>query len=173
LLERKRSLSAEFKAIESDKTPFKNQLVARLTAVRAALESEGEALRRKGLWLYRGPYWATSAVWAYAQESLDDQIASVQTSRESLNRILSRLESATFYLDLLLWCLISGPHSEELLGDLNEEFLLRLSDEGEVNAKAWYQHQVVSTLMHYLWKRVERIATIATFIDLMERWLKK
>lgn len=173
LTERKRSLSAEFKALESDKLPFKNQLVARLTAVRAALESEGEALRRKGLWLYRGPYWATSAVWVYAQESLDEYIASAQTSCGSLNRILSRLESPTFYWDLLLWFLIPGLRSEELLGDLNEEFLLRLSDEGEANAKAWYQHQAVSTLMRYLWKRVERFAAIATLIDFLDRWLRK
>lgn len=173
LTERMRSLSAEFRALGTDKFPFKNQLIARLTAVRTALESEGVALRRKSFWLYRRPYWATWTVWDYARVSLEEHIVKVQTSCESLNRILARLESATFYWDLLLWFLIPGLRSEELLGDLNEEFLLRLSDEGEANAKAWYQHQAVSTLMHYLWKRVERIATIATLIDLVERWLRK
>jgi hypothetical protein len=116
---------------------------------------------------------SSAAVFEYAQFSISEHIVNSKKSSASLSRIISRIDAPTFYWDLLLWLLTPGLYCEEMLGDLNEEYLLRASDNGEVSANAWYQHQAMATIMRYCWKRVERFATIATLIDLMERWFKK
>jgi len=162
------SIATQFKTLEHEAEPRK-QLVL---AARAALIKEQKQIQIAASRLKIGIYWG-SGILTYTAESLKESYFSTKKSGDSLCTILSRIDSATFYWDLLLWFLVPGVHSEEMLGDLNEEYLLRASDQGEASAKAWYQHQAVTTIMQYLWKRVERIATIATLIDLVERWLKK
>jgi hypothetical protein len=166
--QRLRSVTTELETLNGDAEPRKQQL---LTA-RASLLKQGHQLQLAAAKVKIGADWST-AVFGFAETALDQSCLSATMSGDSLCRILSRVESNTFYWDLLLWFLVPGAHSDELLGDLNEEYLLRVSDKGELSAKAWYQHQAVTTIMQYLWKRVERIATVATLIDLIERWLKR
>lgn len=90
----------------------------------------------------------------------------------SLKRISSRIDRDTFYLDLLLWLVIPSAYSEELLGDLDEEYLLRTSAEGEAGARAWYLDQVATTVKDLVWKKIERVAAIGTLIDLLGRWFR-
>lgn len=163
------SLAKELKTLDNERAPRKQELLA----TKAALLEEAEQLQLDASRMMKtGASWATPVL-KYAETSLDESCFSIQKNSESLCRILVRIDSATFYWDLLLWFLIPGVHSEEMLGDLNEEYLLRVSDDGDANANAWYQHQALATIMRYLWKRIERIATVATLIDLIERWFKK
>jgi hypothetical protein len=162
------SIAPQSKTLEDEAAPRK-QLVL---AARAALIKEQKQIQVAASRLKIGLHWG-SGILTYTAESLMGGYFSTKKSGDSLRTILSRIDSATFYWDLLLWFLVPGVHSEEMLGDLNEEYLLRVSDEGLASAKAWYQHQALTTIMQCLWKRAERIATIATLIDLVERWLKK
>ena len=59
---------------------------------------------------------------------------------ESLKKIVHGINSDTYYWDLLLWIVAPGTHGEDILGDLNEEYLLRQSKEGDVVARAWYRN---------------------------------
>jgi hypothetical protein len=165
-------LTTEFKALNDGGLTSKTLTRAHLMAQKEELLAKGRYLERAASKL-RKPSWANAVVFDYARISIDESIANSKKSMDSLFRIISRIESPTFYWDLMLWLLTPGLYSEEILGDLNEEYLLRASDDGKVNAHAWYQHQAIATIARYCWKRVERIATIATLIDLVERWLKK
>jgi hypothetical protein len=78
-----------------------------------------------------------------------------------------------FYWDLLLWFVLPVAYGEELLGDLNEEYLLRLSSEGEGRARTWYRDQVVRTVTDNLWQKLERIAIVGALIDLLDRWFRR
>jgi hypothetical protein len=101
----------------------------------------------------------------YMLMSVQRRIFRIQSKNEALKGLLSQLESPTYYWDLLLWFVIPGSYSEELMGDLAEEYHLRNATEGEAVAKAWYRGQV----MDCLWKRIERIVAIATLIDFANR----
>jgi hypothetical protein len=162
------SISAELETLSGETAQRKQEVLA----IRASLLEEAKQLKLAASRLGFGLRWGMS-VMTYTAMSLEESYLSTKRSGDSLCRIVSKTDSPTFYWDLLLWCLVPGINSEEMLGDLNEEYLLRAFDYGEASAKGWYQHQVVTTIMQYLWKRVERIATIATLIDLVERWLKK
>jgi hypothetical protein len=91
----------------------------------------------------------------------------------SFKKIVDRIDSDTFYWDLSLWVVIPVAYGEELLGDLNEEYLLRYSKDGKGGARNWYRNQVARTLKDCLWKKVERLAAIGTLIDLLDRWFRK
>jgi hypothetical protein len=108
----------------------------------------------------------------YMVTYLHNRAVNDQRKLQSLSRIISRVECDTFYWDLLLWAVVPGGCSEELLGDLNEEYLLRISTEGEASARAWYRHQVTATVGNYFWRKIERLAAIATLVDLLDRWFK-
>jgi hypothetical protein len=172
LTNRMQCLTTEFKALNDGGLTNKALTRAHLMAKKEELLAEGKYLDRAASKLRR-PSWANAAVFDYAQVSIDESIVRSKKSMDSLFRIISRIESPTFYWDLMLWLLTPGLYSEEMLGDLNEEYLLRASADGKRNANAWYQHQAIATIARYCWKRAERMATIATLIDLVERWLKK
>jgi hypothetical protein len=91
----------------------------------------------------------------------------------AFKEILSRIDSDTFYLDLLLWFLLPDAFSEALLGDLNEEYQIRKSTDGPVRARSWYRHQVAATVKDCLWRKIERLAAIGTLLDLLFRSHKK
>jgi hypothetical protein len=93
-----------------------------------------------------------------------------QRSWNGFSRIVSRIRSDNFYWDLLLW--LCGC-SEEMLGDLNEEYLLRIASDGEAGARAWYCGQVVTTMRDYLWMKIEHLAAVGALIDLVGRWFRK
>jgi hypothetical protein len=164
---------AEFEALKSKGLASRALTRAHLMAQKEALLGESKSLDRAASKLRMRHSWARAAVFDYARVSLDEHMVGSKKSRDSFSLIISRIDSPTFYWDLILWLLTPGLYCEEMLGDLNEEYLLRASDEGEASANAWYQHQAIATIMRYCWKRIERIATVATLIDLMERWLKK
>jgi hypothetical protein len=106
----------------------------------------------------------------------------VRRARRSHARLVSRLESLrkigegingeTFYWELALWVAVPGIHGDELLGDLAEEYLLRCSRHGASAAFEWYREQALSTVRDCLWKRIQRIASLGAFIDLILRWMR-
>jgi hypothetical protein len=144
-------------------------------ATKAALLEERERLLSRGRSLQvaiKQSPWGSSIL-TYATWSIEQSFLSKRKSAESLIRIAQKLDSDTFYWDLMIWILVPGAYCEEILGDLNEEYLLKISECGEANARAWYQHQAVDTTVRYFWKRFERLAAIGALIDLMQRWFKR
>ena len=105
----------------------------------------------------------------YVREKLGKQ----KRRAGSFRVIIDRIDSDTFYYDLLLWILVPVAYGEELLGDLNEEYSLRHSSHGVAGAKAWYRAQVARTLKDYFWSKIERVAAIGTLIDLLDQWFRK
>ncbi len=87
--------------------------------------------------------------------------------------LVSRIDSDTFYLDLLLWFILPEAFGEAVLGDLNEEYLIRKSMDGPARARSWYRHQVGTTVKDCLWRKIERLAAIGTLVDLLFRSHKK
>lgn len=162
------SIAENMKTLNGE-TELRKQVVL---SARTALIEEHKQLQVAASRLKIGLHWGVGIL-TYTAESLKESYFSTKKHSEAFCRIISRIDSGTFYWDLLLWVLVPELHSEELLGDLNEEYLLRVSEDGELSAKAWYQHQAVATIMQYFWKRVERVVTVATLIDLIERWLKR
>lgn len=119
----------------------------------AALAEDSERL--KSALLNFKPYGAPGAaavlpVLAYAQRAANRH--RLQTA--SLTKIIDRIDSDTYYWDLLLWIVVPAANGEVLLGDLNEEYLLRQSKEGEAGARAWYQDQVTATVKHHTLEEV-------------------
>ncbi len=106
----------------------------------------------------------------YVANRAMSKVQRLEQRYKSLSRILSTVNSANFYWDVLLW-LVGG--SEAMLGDLNEEYLLRIANDGEPGARAWYCDQAISTARDYLWKKIERLAAVGALIDLIDRWFKK
>jgi hypothetical protein len=75
---------------------------------------------------------------------------------ESLRKLLQQDdEAANFYLDLILWLLLPTETGETMLGDLKEEFPLKVQELGERGARAWYRSQVFSTVKARLWRLIE------------------
>jgi hypothetical protein len=101
-----------------------------------------------------------------------NKLIGIKRKNDSFSRIVSRIDSDTFYWDLFLWLVVPGD-SDTLLGDLNEEYRLRHSTEGEARARAWYRNQASTTFWNYLWKTIERLVAIGTLIDLFSPWFRK
>jgi hypothetical protein len=109
-------------------------------------------------------------MWIFILEPIKDRLLRNQRSSAALKRIVSQIQtSPNFYWDLLLWFVVPGGFVDDQLGDLNEEFLLRLSSDGEAPANAWYRHQVVSSIVDHLWAKIERLIAIGTLIDWLFR----
>jgi hypothetical protein len=145
------------------------------STTRAVLMKEREHLLSVASRLKREPLLlkVTGPIVEYIKASTGASLLSLGSSLDSLSRIISRTDSETFYWDLLLWLLVPSMRIEELLGDLNEEYLLRVSEVSDAEARAWYQYQAVHTIVHYFWKRLERVAAIATLADFVARWFRK
>jgi hypothetical protein len=145
----------------------------RLLATQAALLAEHEHLEAAAAELTAPHPIGGASVFTYMIVSVKDGLFRADRKRQAFRRILAQIEtSSTFYWDLLLWLVIPSSYSEELLGDLVEEYQLRNATDGEALARAWYGHQVMSTLRDCLWKRIERLAAIGTLIDLAGRWFR-
>jgi len=142
----------------------------RLLATQSVLLAEHERLQEAAAELKSD---GGSAVMTYMLVSVQDGIFRSARKRETFFRILSQIEnSPTFYWDLLLWFVTPSSYSDDLLGDLSEEYQLRNAIEGEALARAWYGHQVITTLRDFLWKKIERLAAIGTLIDMVGRWFR-
>ena len=142
----------------------------RLLATQSALLAEHERLQEAAAELKSD---GGSAVMTYMLVSVQDGIFRSARKRKAFLRILSQIEnSPTFYWDLLLWFVTPSPYSDDLLGDLSEEYQLRNTIEGDALARAWYGHQVITTLRDFLWKKIERLAAIGTLIDMVGRWFR-
>lgn len=103
------------------------------------------------------------------------QIKAVRRQRRchAFSRLVSNISSDNFYWDLLLWLVVPSNHSEELLGDLNEEYLLRIASDGEARARTWYCDQVITTIRDYFWMEIEHLVAVWGLIDLVGRWFRK
>lgn len=166
--ERARVISSELGAFNRSTELRKQQLLAE----RAALIKEGERLQSSvsNFHSYGVPGSASVLVlFAYAKTSANKK----KLKAEALKRIIERIDNDNFYWDLVIWFVVPSGYGEALLGDLNEEFVLRQSTEGEANARAWYRNQVVATVKEIIWKKIERLAAIGGLIDLVARWFKQ
>jgi hypothetical protein len=105
----------------------------------------------------------------YAQEN----VARRKQKLLAWEALITKIDSDNFYSDLVLWFIVPDAFSEVLLGDLNEEYLIRKSKHGPSQARAWYRHQVTTTIRDCLWKKIERLAVIGTLLDLLFRSYKK
>src|SRR6266446_7535483 len=142
----------------------------RLLATQSVLLAEHERLQEAAAELKSD---GGSAVMTYMLVSVQDGIFRSARKRETFLRILSQIEnSPTFYWDLLLWFVTPSSYSDDLLGDLSEEYQLRNAIEGEALARAWYGHQVITTLRDFMWKKIESLAAIRTVIDMVGRWFR-
>jgi len=166
-------LAAEAHSLNGQPLFIKKQLLPDIDVAKTAVLEQVKPIQRAANRIKKKNYRVTSLFADYAALYMDESFSRTKQSGDSLIRIISNTDSPTYYWDLLVWLLVPGLHSEELLGDLKEEYLLRLSDSSQSAANAWYQHQVLTTIMQYTWKRIERTAAIATLIDLLHRWLKK
>jgi hypothetical protein len=104
---------------------------------------------------------------------LNQKLLRRQQKMIAFEALISRVDSDTFYFDLILWFFLPVDFSEALLGDLNEEYLIRKSTDGPVRARTWYRHQVGTTAKDFLWRKIERLAAIGTLLDLLFRSHKK
>jgi hypothetical protein len=111
-----------------------------------------------------------TAVLVYMLRRSKIRVERLQRRHASFSRIASSIGSQTFYGDLLLW--LAGG-SEEMLGCLNEEYQLRISSDGEGNARDWYYDQAIASVRVFLWTKIERLAAVGALIDLISRWFKK
>jgi len=161
--ERANSITAELQH------PLTEEHRKQMLVVASALQEECKHLRAiPSTWTLSPGATVVMFVITYAQYILGN----LQRENQSFSRIIGGIEGDTFYLDLLLWFVLPGGYSEELLGDLNEEYLLLNSTDGAARARAWYRHQVITTIRDCLWKRIERLAAIGTLIDLFGRWFR-
>ena len=79
----------------------------------------------------------------------------------------------TFYENLLLWLVVPVGWSETLIGDLSEELNLRMDEEGDTSARAWYRKQAWTTAKHLIWDKVERLVAVGTLIEWTIRLIKR
>jgi hypothetical protein len=166
--ERMNAIMPELQALGSLTGDRKSQVLA----ARSVLLEEGKRIQLTASTLasYRGP---AAAVLVPPLEYLLRKSLDRKRKAESFLKIASRLDSGTFYWDLLLWLMLPGSSSEDALGDLNEEYLLRASTDGEVSARAWYRDQVTGTLKNCVWEKIVRLAALGTLIDLVSRWFRR
>jgi hypothetical protein len=140
-----------------------------LLAEQSRLLIAGEALK--------GPHSNLgTATFHYMLHAIQASVGRFSRKQKALLRILSRPDdSPTFYCDLLLWLVLPGSHSEDLLGDLMEEYQLRSDTDGEARARSWYHEQVISTIMeHVPFKRIFAVlAAIWTLLEAAYRYFTK
>ena len=166
--ERMNSIMPELQTLGSLTEYRKGQVLA----ARSVLLEESKRIQEAVAMLasYRGP---RATVLIPPLEHMLRKAFDRKRKAESFLRIASKLDSDTFYWDLLLWFVLPGASGESALGDLNEEYLLRNSTEGEARARAWYRDQVTGTLKNCLWEKIVRLAAIGTLIDLVNRWFRR
>ena len=143
-----------------------------LLATQAALKVERERLQSTVKELRSPQNMLGVAAISAVLTSMQEGIFKRQRKRDALLRIISQVESPTFYWDLLVWLAVPGSYGEELLGDLAEEFQLQRASEGETRAHAWYRDQVFRTVCEHGWKKIERLAAIGTLVDFVIRLLR-
>lgn len=170
---RSESFQAECKEYQEGKplTEFRRQS---LLAIQAALRAEADEFQAVIAEL-RTPRVSGSAIALIAVcTGVRSKFFAMQRKNEAFRRIFSQIRtSPTFYEDLILWFVLPGAYIDDQLGDLNEEYMLRLSTEGEAKARAWYQNQVITSVKDCMWKRIERLAAIGTLVDLIDRWFRR
>jgi hypothetical protein len=92
---------------------------------------------------------------------------------ESLKKLLQQDDEAgSFYLNLFLWLLLPTELGETMLGDLREEFPLKIQELGERGARAWYRNQVFSTVKARLWRLIEIGLTLMSLWNFIG-WARK
>lgn len=91
---------------------------------------------------------------------------------DSFQKLAQRVDSETYYLDLLLWLVLPSDFGEQALGDLNEEYLIRSETLGPSQAQAWYRRQVRDSVKACFWRKLERIAVIGTIVDLLMKLIR-
>jgi hypothetical protein len=148
-----------------------------LLAIRSALLEESARLKLVASRLasqrsFRVSVVLPSSALTYTLEHTLSRVFRLQRKTESLRTLLARIECDTFYWELALWFLVPGANSEDILGDLIEEYLLRASTQGEPEAKVWYARQIVATAKDYLWEKIERLTALGTLLDLVVRWFR-
>jgi hypothetical protein len=170
---RNNSFRAACQGFSTDASGHREIRRQRLLATQSALVAEGARLQAAVVEIQSPQTLVGAALLIYIAESTKARILKIQRSNEALKRIISQIRtSPNFYWDLLLWFALPGGCVEDQLGDLNEEFVLRNSNDGEVLANAWYRHQVISSIRDRLWNKIERLVTIGTLIDFASRWFR-
>jgi hypothetical protein len=166
--ERNKALLVEVSNLKRLPEDSRRQLLGTVSA----LQQEGKNLQMAASnWVYPRPMGA--AVLDVILTHEHSKAINGKRRCESLSRIISRIKCDTFYWDLLIWFIVPGSRCEELLGDLNEEYLLRILSDGEASARAWYRYQGITTTAHLLWMKIECLAAVGTLIDLVGRWFKR
>ena len=144
-----------------------------LLATQSALLAERTHLQQTAADLISGRPVGSAAVLCFVFDAMQDNLCRFQRKYAVFKGIVSQMEnSRTFYWDLLVWYVIPDAYSEELLGDLTEEYRLRSTAEGEVRALAWYRNQSIRTVVEHLWKKVERLAAIGSLVEFLRRLLR-
>jgi hypothetical protein len=163
-VERSTSIQNQLRTIGSLNQEQRQNLLAAASAMR----KESEYLQGRCS-TFASPRPLGANTLTYVLGHLKYSLINLGRKNESLKGITLNIESDTFFCDVLLWLIVPSAHSEELIGDLNEEYRLRISTEGEADAKAWRRDQVIKSVRDYLWKRLERLAALKFLIDCI-RW---
>jgi len=132
----------------------------KFTAEKSYLLSESNRLRTDALALtIPNPGVVCVAEW------LQRRVNRFLRKDQVLGRLLKNIEtSPTFFADLLIWAVVPSPYSEELTGDLEEEYCLRVLTDGELEARAWHREQVVSTVAAYMADKAKRLLSIVRLL---------
>ena len=141
-----------------------------LLAINAALQKKADAWRASRAALSTPPEMVViTPVLDYLLRSTHHR----QHKTASFKQVIGRIDADTFYFDLLLWFVLPAAFSDDLLGDLNERYVIKCEKDGRVRAHAWYRHQVKTTLADCFWQKLCRLAAVATLLDILTRWRKK
>lgn len=159
--------ASAMKSIASVEEAQRNQVLA----TKAALVQEGARIRAD-IAHFRVARNRTAQFWTVALELVQSRLERRQKRLQSLGSIVRRIDQDTFYGELLLWLLLSSAHSEEMSGDLSEEYALHRVEKGDVEAAAWYRSQVFRTLRDRFWETVQQLAAIGTLIDIFVQWFR-
>jgi hypothetical protein len=130
-VERSTSIQNQLRTIGSLNQEQKQNLLAAASAMRKEFEYLQDRCST-----FAGPRPLGANTLTYALEYLKYSTTNLGRKNESLKRITLNAESDTFYCDILLWLIVPSAHSEELIGDLTEEYRLRISTEGKADARA-------------------------------------
>jgi hypothetical protein len=165
LRERANSVISELQTLDRFTEDRKRQVLA---AKASLMEEHSYLLTVCRNWVCTSPPGATVLTFVLYRAQIN--AVRRQRSWNGFSRIVSRISSDNFYWDLLLW--LCGC-SEAMLGDLNEEYLLRIASDGGAGARAWYCSQAVTTIRDYLWMKIEHLAAVGALIELVGRWFRK
>ena len=163
---RSNSFRAACQAFSTDASAHREIRRQRLLATQSALVAESARLQAAVVEIQSPQTPVAAALLLFIAESTKARISKNQRSNEALKRIISQIQtSPNFYWELLLWFVLPNGCIEDQLGDLNEEFILRNSTDGEAAARAWYRRQVISSVKDRLWDKIERLVAIGTLIE--------